>query len=127
MWYEVLNKPTWAPAPEVFGPVWTVLYILIIISFGYVGYLWITKRIDSKVATPFILNLVFNVAFTPLMFSLRNIPLATLDIVLVFLTLIWAMVAIYKKAMWVAWINLPYLLWVTFALVLQISILILNI
>lgn len=125
-WYTQLIKPSWAPPSWLFGPVWTVLYGIIAVSYGYVAYMFLQKRISFWVVLPFGLNLVFNALFTPVQFGLRNNWLAATDIVLVLGTLIWALVAIYPHARWVAYINIPYVLWVSFATVLQISITILN-
>ncbi len=125
-WYQKLIKPTWAPPAWLFGPVWTVLYALIAGSFGYVGYLFVNKRIPFIIFLPFVLNIIFNIIFTPLQFGLRNLELATVDIILVLGTLIWAMVAIFPYAKWVTYINIPYLIWVSFATVLQITITFLN-
>ncbi len=125
-WYSQLIKPTWAPPSWLFGPVWTFLYLLIAISFGKVFYMVWQKQIKYTVALPFILNLIFNFAFTPLQFGLRNNFLAALDILLVLLTLIWAMVAIYPYAKWITYIQFPYLLWVLFATILQLTITYLN-
>ncbi len=125
-WYVTLIKPTWAPPSWLFGPVWSVLYLLIAVSYGYVGYLYFTKRIPFIVLLPFILNLIFNFAFSPIQFSLKNLPLASLDIVLILGTLIWALVAIYPYVKWASFINIPYLLWVSFATVLQLTITFMN-
>ena len=125
-WYQSLIKPSWAPPSWLFGPVWSVLYVLIAASYGYVVYLFFTKRIPLIVLLPFILNIIFNLIFTPIQFGLRNNILAGVDILLVLGTLIWALVAIYPFAKWVAFINTPYLLWVCFATVLQITVTILN-
>ncbi len=125
-WYSTLLKPSWAPPSFLFGPLWTVLYILIAYSFGTVLYKAYTQKLPWIVALPFILNLVFNIAFTPLQFSLKNNLLATIDVVLVLGTLMWALVAIWPHFRWIVYINLPYLLWVTFATVLQITITFLN-
>jgi tryptophan-rich sensory protein len=59
-------------------------------------------------------------------FGIKNNLLAAIDIVLVLITLVWAMIAIYPHLKWVFWVNLPYLLWVCFATVLQITITYLN-
>lgn len=125
-WYEALARPSWAPPAWIFGPVWTVLYILIAVSFGYVAYLYIQKQIPFIIFLPFILNLLFNLLFTPLQFGLQNNVLALIDIVLVLVTLIWALITIFPYAKWVSFINIPYLLWVSFATVLQVTITVMN-
>ena len=126
LWYQSLIKPTWAPPAWLFGPVWTVLYLIIIVSFGQVVHLFLKKKISGLVLLPFVLNIIFNLLFSPIQFSLQNNLLAAIDILLVLGTLIWALVVIYPRAKWVALVNIPYLLWVSFATVLQITITILN-
>ena len=121
-WYSQLKKPFFAPPSWLFGPVWTVLYILIAISYGYVGYLFFTKKIPFIVFLPFILNLIFNFAFTPLQFGLQSNILAAIDILLVLGTLIWALIAIFPYIPWVTYINIPYIFWVSFATILQLTV-----
>lgn len=121
-WYKTLLKPSWAPPAWLFGPVWTLLYIIIAASYGYVGYLFFTKKIPLIVILPFILNIVFNALFTPLQFGVQSNLLAMIDILLVLGTLIWALIAIYAYAPWVSYINIPYLAWVCFATVLQVTV-----
>jgi len=125
-WYQTLIKPFWAPPSWLFGPVWTVLYTIIAISFGAVFYKAFTKQIPWIVALPFALNLVLNFFFTPIQFGLKNNLLASLDILLVVGTLIWALVAVWPHMRWVVYANIPYLLWGTFATVLQLTITYLN-
>lgn len=125
-WYSTLIKPSFAPPSWVFGPVWSVLYVLIAISYGYVGYLFFTKKIPFIVVLPFILNLIFNFSFTYFQFGLQNNLLAAIDILLVLGTLIWALVAIFPYVSWIAYINIPYALWGAFATVLQLTITWLN-
>jgi tryptophan-rich sensory protein len=125
-WYQNLIRPSWAPPSWLFGPVWTVLYFLIAISFFRVFQLTFQKKIALIVALPFVLNLIFNFAFTPLQFTLRNNFLAAVDIILVLVTLLWAIVAIYPHQKWVAYLQIPYLLWVSFATFLQLNITYLN-
>jgi len=125
-WYSQIIKPSWSPPSWLFGPVWTLLYILIAVSFGKVFLMAWKKEIALLVALPFILNLVFNLSFTPLQFGLKNNFLAAIDILLVLGTLIWAMVIIYPHARWITYIQIPYLLWVLFATVLQLTITYLN-
>ncbi len=125
-WYQELIRPTWAPPAWLFGPVWSVLYVIIAISFGYVFYKTYQSVIPLMVAVPFALNLFFNIIFTPIQFGLKSNGLAALDILLVLVTLVWAMYAIYPYAKWVALVNIPYLAWVCFATVLQLTITYLN-
>ena len=126
-WYQTLIKPSWAPPSWLFGPVWTVLYAIIAISFGKVFYeTLITRRLPMMLALPFALNLVFNFIFTPIQFGLQNNYLAALDILLVLGTLIWAMIVIYPKMAWITYAYIPYLAWVSFATVLQLTVTYLN-
>lgn len=103
-----------------------VLYVLIAISFGRVFYMAWQKQIALLVALPFVFNIIFNLAFTPLQFGLKSNLLAAIDILLVLATLVWAMVAIYPYAKWITYIQVPYLLWVSFATMLQLTITYLN-
>lgn len=108
---------------------WTVLYAVIAVTYGAVFYRVFVGKLSWTVALPFALNLVFNLAFTPIQFGLKNNLLAALDILLVVGTLIWALVAVWQTSpdlRWVVYANIPYLLWGIFATVLQITITILN-
>jgi tryptophan-rich sensory protein len=125
-WYTTLIKPTWAPPSWLFGPVWTALYAVIAISFGTVFYKIFTKELPWTVGIPFVLNLICNFSFTPLQFGLKSNILASVDILLILGTLVWAIVAIFPHVKWVAYAQGPYLLWVVFATVLQLTITYLN-
>lgn len=127
--YEELIKPLWSPPASVFGPVWSLLYAIIAISFGAIFYKAFTGRIPRMLALPFALNLLFNIAFTPIQFGLKNNLLASIDIVLVLGTLIWALYALWRTVptmRWAAYVNIPYLLWVGFATILQLTVTYLN-
>jgi len=76
---------------------------------------------------PFVLNLIFNLAFTSIQFGLKNNLLAAADILLVLGTLVWAIIAIWPHMRWVAYAQAPYLLWVAFATILQLTVTFLNI
>ena len=100
-WYQTLIKPSRAQPSWLFGPVWTVLYAIIVVTFGTVFYKVATGKLPCIVALPFALNLIFNFAFTPLQFGLKNNLLAAIDIVLVLGTLIWALFAVWPHLRWV--------------------------
>lgn len=128
-WYSQLIKPSWSPPSWLFGPVWTFLYAIIVVSFGTVFYKTITGKLSWLVALPFALNLLFNFIFTPVQFGLKNNLLASVDILLVVGTLVWAMIVLWYAApdlRWVVYANIPYLLWGTFATCLQLTITYLN-
>lgn len=125
-WYSTLIKPTWAPPSFLFGPVWTVLYAIIFFTFGTVFLRFYKGQLPFIVVLPFILNLIFNFSFTYFQFGLKNNLLASIDILLVLGTLIWAMFAIWPYLRFIVYANIPYVLWVSFATVLQLTITYLN-
>lgn len=125
-WYAQLKKPSWAPPAWLFGPVWSILYLVIFTSFGFTFYNSFTGMLPLTLALPFAINLVFNFLFTPIQFGMKNNYLAAVDILLVLITLLWALIIIYPYYPWVTFINIPYLLWVSFATVLQINITLIN-
>ena len=95
-WYKKLKKPSWSPPNWLFGPDWTFLYILITISFGKVFLLAFKNEISFFVYLPFVLNLIFNFIFTPIQFGLKNNLLAAIDIILIWLTIVWSMMVISR-------------------------------
>lgn len=128
-WYSQLIKPEWAPSSWIFGPVWTILYIIIAYTFGTVFYRAFSGKVAWIVALPFGLNLLFNLVYTPIQFGLKNNLLAAADILLVLGTLIWALYAIWhtsENLKWIVYANIPYLVWVSFATCLQLTITFLN-
>ncbi len=118
-WYHQLNKPFWAPADWVFGLVWSILYPIIIFVNIYVVYLLTKGKIGWLVVLPFWINAVANIIFTPLQFGLRNNILALIDIVIVLVTIIWSIVAIWPHNKYLAIAFVPYGIWVAIATTLQ--------
>ena len=126
-YYNQLSKPFFAPPSNIFGIVWPFLYIGIIISFGWVFYqVLVKKKWSHKLLIPFIINLIVNALYSPLFFNLQKPLLATVDILVVLGSIIYIMYVMKSRAKWVSSAQVPYLLWVSFATVLQISIVIRN-
>lgn len=121
-WYNQLAKPDWTPAPQTIGLIWRILYPIILVSFGYVFYQAFRGKLPWRVALPFAINLVANLLFTPIQFGLRNLPLATADILIVLGTIVWMIIAVWRHSRIVALAQVPYLVWVSIATVLQVSI-----
>ena len=121
-WYNALSKPSWTPAPATIGLIWQILYPIILISFGFVFMQAIRHNVPWRVALPFAINLVSNLIFTPIQFGMRNLPLAAVDILIVWATIIWMMVVVWRYYRWVAVAQVPYFVWVSLATVLQLSI-----
>jgi tryptophan-rich sensory protein len=100
--------------------------MIIFSSYGTVFYKVVKGELPWKFALPFVLNLIFNFAFTPLQFGLKNNILALIDVILVWITLVWVMISVWPEIRWVTYANIPYLLWVSFASILQATITFLN-
>lgn len=121
-WYDSLDKPSWTPEPSTIGLIWQILYPIILISFGFVFLQVARRKLPWRTAVPFAVNLVANLIFTPIQFGLRNLPLAALDILIVWGSIIWMVLVIRRRYPWIAAAQLPYFVWVSIATVLQLSI-----
>ena len=125
-WYNLLEKPSWTPAPSTISLIWMILYPIILVSFGFVFIQAFRGKVGWKVAVPFAVNLVANLLFMPIFAGLRNVPLAAADILIVWATILWCMVAVWSHYRWVAVAQVPYFVWVSIATVLQLSITAMN-
>jgi benzodiazapine receptor len=121
-WYNALEKPVWTPEPLTIGLIWHVLYPVNVGKFGFVCVQAIWRKVPSMVALPFAVNLLANLLFTPIQFALRNMPLATVDILIVWATIVWMSMAVWEHHKWVAALQVPNFVWVSIATVLQLSI-----
>lgn len=126
-WYPTLVKPALNPPSWVFGPVWTVLYVLM----GIAAYLvWsnpnVMKEEKRRALKIFALQLVLNAAWSVVFFGLLSPLLALINIVLLWCAILWTIVAFVRIARPAAWLLAPYLAWVTFATYLNAAIWLLN-
>lgn len=122
-WYINLSKPFFSPPNWIFGPVWTALYIMMGIAFAK---LIIEKKKNFTLITLFIIQFIFNLAWSPLFFYFQNISLALFDIALLWSTILIFMILSIKQRL-VFFLLLPYIMWVSFAFTINFSLYILNI
>lgn len=124
-WYVTLNKPGFNPPGRVFGPVWTMLYGMIAIS-GWIVYSRPTS--NKKVLGLFIygMQLLLNVLWSFLFFFLKSPLFALLDVIILFMLIVWMISVFWSLSKYAAWLLFPYLIWTGFALVLNIGIVMLN-
>lgn len=126
LWYAALEKPWFAPPSWLFGPVWSVLYVIIIIVFILILLDVKAKKLPIMFFWLVLINALSNGLFSPLQFGLRSNTLALLDIVVVLGSLVLLVKNLWPKKHGLALWLLPYLAWVSFATVLQASITYLN-
>jgi translocator protein len=125
-WYAALVKPPLNPPSWVFGPVWTLLYILMGIALYLI---WVRgwDRKDVQVATAiFGVQLALNVIWSYLFFGLQSPFLALIEIVLLWVAIFMTIWTFYRVSVPAALLLVPYIIWVTFAAYLNYGIYLLN-
>ena len=113
-WFHSLKKPEFAPPDWIFGPVWSVLYVMIFLSlifFLKTGGL----RYKILPITFFIIQLLLNFSWSYVFFNLQRIDWALIIIALLWITLLITIIMFYKYSKIAAWLLVPYFLWVSFA------------
>ncbi len=124
-WYETLNRPSFNPPNWIFGPVWTTLYLLMGISLFLI---W--KQSQSKerslAISVFLLQIALNFCWSFIFFYYNLIGFALIEIIILWISIVTMIVFFYKIKPIAAYINIPYLLWVTFATILNASYYLLN-
>ncbi|MDO8668902.1 MAG: TspO/MBR family protein [Candidatus Buchananbacteria bacterium] len=123
-WYSTLNKPSFNPPAWLFAPVWTTLFILMAISLYLV---WSANNKKSKMAVVvFVIHLFINSFWSLAFFGWHNPLLAFCTIILLWLAIIFLMIYFWRISKLSSLLLLPYILWVSFASLLNFYILILN-
>jgi len=125
-WYSTLIKPSFNPPNWIFGPAWTLLYILMAIAFALIWNAGTEKKEVKKAMKLFGLQLILNLIWSFLFFTMQNPAIAFIDIVILLIVInstIRHFAAINKTA---GYLLIPYLLWVSFATLLNGSIWYLN-
>ena len=121
-WYSQIILPSFNPPSWVFGPVWTVLYILMSVA---IWRIWI-KFYDNKILNLYFFHLFFNMIWSIIFFGFHQIGLALLDLVLILIFIVLLMKIYYSKDKISFSLMVPYFLWSSYALVLNFNIFILN-
>lgn len=117
-WYETLQKPFFNPPDWVFGPVWTVLYVLIAIA----GARIFARARRSVAMAAWWAQLVLNFAWTPAFFTLHRPDIAMAVIALLFVSTLAFIAATWRRDRLSALIFVPYLLWVAYASALNLAL-----
>lgn len=126
-WYQYLNKPSFNPPNWLFGPVWSVLYTLMGIALFLVWQTGFEKPRTKQAVIFFILHLAVNAGWSWAFFGLHSPLLGICAITALWLMIVISMVMFYPIKKLAAWLLLPYLLWVSFAAVLNFYVYRLNI
>ena len=122
-WYSLLNKPVFNPPDWIFGPIWSSLYLMMAVS---VWLYWHSKNRNINTIYIYFIHLVFNATWSIIFFALHNMILA-LVVLVILITLIINLILRFRRVKMIsAYLMIPYLLWCCFALVLNISLIILN-
>ena len=125
-WYASLIKPSFNPPSWIFGPVWTLLFLLMGIAF-YLIWQKVDKNKLAKFAMIFfVVHLAFNTLWSILFFGLQNPGLAFIEIIILLAMIILLIEKFSKISKQAAWLLVPYLLWVSFASILNYTIWQLN-
>ena len=124
-WYTTLAKPSFNPPNYLFGPVWTLLYVLMGVSF----YLVLNQPKSKERSLGFAIygiQLFLNFWWSIIFFSLKRVDFAMVEIVVLWITILGMIIVFFKVKKQAAYLQIPYLLWVSFASALNLGILLLN-
>ena len=126
MWYATLNKPPFNPPNWIFGPVWSVLYLLMGISL-YLILIQKDKSIEQRIGVMlFATQLLLNTLWSLIFFGLRNPALAFGEIIILWIFIFLTIIYFNKVNKIASFLLIPYLAWVSFAAILNLWIMILN-
>jgi tryptophan-rich sensory protein len=124
-WYPALHKPSWNPPAWLFGPVWTILYLMMAIAAWLVWCRRGLVHVNSALGL-FAFQLALNAAWSPLFFGLRNPLAGLLDIVPLWAAIMATLISFWKISPAAGVLLIPYWLWVSFATALNFTIWKLN-
>ena len=122
-WYSLLIKPSFNPPDWIFAPVWTTLYLMMTIA---IWSFWHSKNRDMKTVYIYLFHLIFNTTWSVVFFVFHKITLALIVLVILILLIIVLIIRFKSVNLFSYYLMIPYLLWCLFALLLNLSLIILN-
>ena len=122
-WYSLLIKPSYNPPSWIFAPVWTTLYLMMTIA---IWSFWNSKNKNVNTIYIYFIHLIFNTTWSVVFFVFHQIFLALIVLIILIGLIIILMIRFKRGNMLSYFLMIPYLLWCFYALVLNISLLILN-
>ena len=124
-WYTGIVKPSFNPPNWIFAPVWTTLFILMGIA---VSMIWLSEKNDirKKALVVFFVQLVLNTLWSIIFFGMENPMLAFIEIIVLWFAILYTIILFWKINKPAAILLIPYILWVSFASVLNLTIALLN-
>jgi tryptophan-rich sensory protein len=125
-WYAALNKPFFAPPSWIFGPAWTILYFLMGVSFYMVWKQGFKKKKIKDAVIFFLIQLTLNFLWSPIFFGLRSPLLGLVVVVTMWIFILLTMIKFYPLSKTATYLLVPYILWVSFATILNAGVLVLN-
>jgi tryptophan-rich sensory protein len=125
-WYPLLHKPSWNPPSWIFGPVWTVLYVLMAVAIWRAWRASSSDAVRSRLVIGYFGQLALNAGWSIIFFGLKQPAWAFIDIIALWALLVALQIDIRRTDRLAGWLWLPYLLWVSFAAALNLAIVWLN-
>jgi len=125
-WYEALEKPIFTPPDWIFGPVWTILYFMMGVAAFLVWQKGVPKSHVRVALVFFVVQLIFNAAWSVIFFGFHSVGLALFDIVFLWFAILATIISFWRVDGIAAALLLPYISWVSFAVILNTGICLLN-
>ena len=122
-WYSLLVKPSFNPPSWIFGPVWTTLYLMMTIA---IWIFWHSKNRNMNTVYIYFIHIIFNTTWSIVFFVFHEIFLALAVLIILILLIIILMIRFKRVNLLSYYLMIPYLLWCFYALLLNLSLIILN-